>query len=233
MKRKRSPVDDIRPKSVRRWKADHVAAYLVKACGRDQKLFDAILENGIDGKVALDMPRSELHEICPSPRKREVVQSALHDLNDPLFPAFLEMDTDASYTIGPSELAHVLTRVNGSVMTEQKVQQLIEDADLDCSGDVDFKEFKMVLSSCSVENDWARASIAVGAPAAVLAAANALADSGDAAMADVHQSLQAGSARIVVPSLKGMFICCVLTSSPSAMPCTRTPEAVCWYSMFY
>ena len=178
------------------------------------------------------MTAKELNKI-PGVRPAAAVAQHLQDLQHPLMPAFLQMvsaprcvltmtligfyttqDTDQSYTIDASELAHVLTRVKGSVITEKDASSLIEMADTDHSGNVDFEEvmhrtylshltltlqFKAIAAKSSREHDWAKAAEAVGAPAALFNAGTALADSVDSALRRTHSGLAAGSDKVTTP----------------------------------
>ena len=153
-----------RPTSVSAWRPVHVADYL-RAC--DPRVLanvaNAIEEEGLSGRSAVKLTEDDLVSMTKSLGERKSALQALQNLKHPLMPAFIQMDTDQSNTISAPELAHVLTRVKGRCVTEQEARQMIDTADVDQSGDVDFQEFKDILEAGGA-TDWGAAAEAVGAP---------------------------------------------------------------------
>merc|ERR1712166_133472 len=195
-----------RPTSVSAWRPAHVADYL-RAC--DPKALahvaDAIEQEGISGRTAMKLTEDDLVGMTKSPGERKSALQALKDLKHPLMPAFIQMDTDQSNTISAPELAHVLTRVKGRCVTEQEASRMIETADVDQSGDVDFREFKDILEADGA-SDWGAAAEAVGAPRALLNAGLAFRNQSDDMLFRTHSALRSGAGRFTGRSALSGFL---------------------------
>lgn len=209
--RKQSPSDlpqpspskrQARPSSVNQWKPAHVAAYL-RASGNSE-IADAVEEQGLNGRAACMLTVAELNIL--NKKESKSAQAALQNLQHPLMPTFISMDSDCSNTISADELAHVLTRVKGREITETQAARFIRDADADDSGDVDFEEFKGIIERSTGSSAWHKAARAVGAPAALLQAGQALRDQADHAMQRTHQALRRGSERAKGSRHAGLLI---------------------------
>ncbi|XP_056167470.1 calmodulin-like protein 11 isoform X1 [Syzygium oleosum] len=68
------------------------------------------------------------------------------DVEEELKEAFKVFDRDQNGYISPSELRHVMINL-GEKLTEEEVQQMISEADLDGDGQVDFEEFVKLMST--------------------------------------------------------------------------------------
>ncbi|XP_030543443.1 calmodulin-like protein 11 isoform X2 [Rhodamnia argentea] len=68
------------------------------------------------------------------------------DVEEELKEAFKVFDKDQNGYISPSELRHVMINL-GEKLTEEEVQQMISEADLDGDGQVDFEEFVKLMST--------------------------------------------------------------------------------------
>ncbi|XP_030456664.1 calmodulin-like protein 11 [Syzygium oleosum] len=68
------------------------------------------------------------------------------DVEEELKEAFKVFDKDQNGYISPSELRNVMINL-GEKLTEEEVQQMISEADLDGDGQVDFEEFVKLMST--------------------------------------------------------------------------------------
>ncbi|KAL3727151.1 hypothetical protein ACJRO7_031973 [Eucalyptus globulus] len=68
------------------------------------------------------------------------------DEEEELKEAFKVFDKDQDGYISPSELRHVMINL-GEKLTEEEVQQMISEADLDGDGQVGFEEFVKLMST--------------------------------------------------------------------------------------
>ncbi|KAF8008140.1 hypothetical protein BT93_K1970 [Corymbia citriodora subsp. variegata] len=68
------------------------------------------------------------------------------DEEEELKEAFKVFDKDQDGYISPSELRHVMINL-GEKLTEEEVQQMISEADMDGDGQVDFEEFVKLMST--------------------------------------------------------------------------------------
>ena len=121
------------------------------------------------------------------------------------------MDADGSCTISENELAHVLTRIEGSHVDSGKAQSLLRMADVNHDGEIQFEEFKEIVTKSAPIDDWGKAAQAVGAPAALLAAGRASAAAVDGALAGTHAAMQAGAPSATLPGLGGYSVPTVAT----------------------
>jgi len=194
-KRKTNVDDTTRPNKIAKWTAQHVADYVLACDPSATDIASKIVREGISGRAALKIKDSDdLKEICASVAKRKALASTFKDLSHPLFPAFVAMDTNRDNAISSAELAHVLTRVKGTVVTEQDATGLIALGDADNSGDIDFEEFKDIAKTSAKEADWSKAAQAVGAPASLFGAGTAMLNEFERSMSGTHAALQAGAA---------------------------------------
>ena len=74
-------------------------------------------------------------EVMEEPKKTEVITE-----DDEIIEAFKVFDTDKSGTLNKIELRHILTRI-GDKFTDEEVDDIFKQADLDGNGEIDYREF--------------------------------------------------------------------------------------------
>lgn len=117
----------------------------------------------IDGSTLLNITSAELKEAGVSTlNERKKVESAIKDMAHPLMESFALADVDGSFKIDAEELGHVMTRVNGAPMLTSEVKSMLEEADLDGDGELDFNEFKEVMISNTKSENWKNAGKELG-----------------------------------------------------------------------
>ena len=63
-----------------------------------------------------------------------------------IYDAFRVFDKDGNGFISPAELRYVMTKM-GQVITDEEVDQMIQEADLDGDGQVNYREFVKMMTS--------------------------------------------------------------------------------------
>merc|ERR1711971_720628 len=65
-----------------------------------------------------------------------------------IYDAFRVFDKDGNGFISPAELRYVMTKM-GQVITDEEVDQMIQEADLDGDGQVNYREFVKMMTSAA------------------------------------------------------------------------------------
>merc|ERR1712192_268119 len=65
-----------------------------------------------------------------------------------IYDAFRVFDKDGNGFISPAELRYVMTKM-GQVITDEEVDQMIQEADLDGDGQVNYREFVKMMTAAT------------------------------------------------------------------------------------
>ncbi|GMR48541.1 hypothetical protein PMAYCL1PPCAC_18736 [Pristionchus mayeri] len=76
---------------------------------------------------------------------------SIWDLED-FYDAFVQFDKDGSGTISTKELGHLI-RALGENPTEQQLQEITQEADVDGSGEMEFVEFCVIMKRLMKDSD--------------------------------------------------------------------------------
>jgi len=66
------------------------------------------------------------------------------DTEDDIIEAFRVFDKDGNGTISAAELRHVMTNL-GEKLTDEEVDEMIREADVNGDGIIDYKEFTKII----------------------------------------------------------------------------------------
>ena len=103
----------------------------------DVELQDMIDEFDTDGNGTIDF--DEFLKMMERKTKEIDIEQEIHDT----FQAF---DKDGNGFISAAELRHVMTTL-GEKLTDEEVDELIKEADMDCDGQVNYEEFVIMMTS--------------------------------------------------------------------------------------
>lgn len=104
----------------------------------EAELQDMINEVDVDGNGTIDFPEF----LTMMARKMKDTDS-----EDEIREAFKVFDKDANGLISATELRHVMTNL-GEKLTDEEVDEMIREADVDGDGQINYEEFvKMMMSS--------------------------------------------------------------------------------------
>merc|ERR1712181_68946 len=93
----------------------------------DEELQEMIEEGDSNGNGTIEFSEF-LGKMAYSPSEKEI------------YNAFRVFDKDGNGFISPAELRYVMTKM-GQVITDEEVDQMIQEADLDGDGQVNYREF--------------------------------------------------------------------------------------------
>jgi calmodulin len=111
---------------------------MMKSLGQnpsDQELRDIISEVDLDGNGYIDF-----NEFVMIMHKR----SKENDPEEDVISAFRVFDKDGNGTISTKELRHIMTTI-GDKLTDEEVNQMIEEADVDGDGIINYEEFVRMM----------------------------------------------------------------------------------------
>ena len=103
----------------------------------DVELQDMIDEFDTDGNGTIDF--NEFLKMMERKTKDIDIEQEIHDT----FQAF---DKDGNGFISAAELRHIMTTL-GEKLTDEEVDELIKEADMDCDGQVNYEEFVIMMTS--------------------------------------------------------------------------------------
>lgn len=113
-------------------------ASMMKSLGQnptDQELREIISEVDIDGNGHIDFNE---FVIIMQKRSKET------DPGDEIIAAFRVFDKEGNGTLSTKELRHIMTTI-GDKLTDEEVDQMIEEADIDGDGIINYEEFVRMM----------------------------------------------------------------------------------------
>ena len=99
----------------------------------EAELQDMVNEVDADGNGTIDFP-----EFCTLMARKMQYEETTE--------AFRVFDADGSGFISAAELRQVMTNL-GEDLTEEEVDEMIREADLDCDGQINYEEFLSVMNA--------------------------------------------------------------------------------------
>eukprot|EP00979_Chaetoceros_neogracilis_P007913 scaffold1724_cov226-Chaetoceros_neogracile.AAC.1 len=110
----------------------------------EAELMDMINEIDADGNGTIDFPEF----LTMMARKMKDTDS-----EEEILEAFKVFDKDGNGFISAAELRHIMTNL-GEKLTDEEVDEMIREADIDGDGQINYEEFvKMMMSKRSVEGE--------------------------------------------------------------------------------
>ena len=112
----------------------------------EAELQDMINEVDADGNGTIDFPEF----LTLMARKMKVLNSSFifiiqdSDTEEELIEAFKVFDRDGNGLISAAELRHVMTNL-GEKLTDDEVDEMIREADLDGDGHINYEEFVRMM----------------------------------------------------------------------------------------
>ncbi len=101
----------------------------------EQELFEMINEVDVDGNGRIDF---EEFVTLMNRRSKET------DTEDEVINAFRVFDKEGNGCIGSGELKHIMTTI-GDKLTEDEVEEMIREADIDGDGYINYEEFVRMM----------------------------------------------------------------------------------------
>ena len=111
---------------------------MMKSLGQnpsDQELREIIAEVDLDGNGNIDFNE---FVIIMQKRSKET------DPEEEIIAAFRVFDKEGNGTLSTKELRHVMTTI-GDKLTDEEVDQMIEEADIDGDGTINYEEFVRMM----------------------------------------------------------------------------------------
>ena len=68
------------------------------------------------------------------------------DIEQEILDTFQAFDKDGNGFISAAEVRHIMTTL-GEKLTDEEVDELIREADMDCDGQVNYEEFVMMMTA--------------------------------------------------------------------------------------
>ena len=105
----------------------------------NSELEDMVMEVDSNGNGEIDFP-----EFCELMGKMNGSRGSKEQQEEMLRDAFKVFDKDGGGSISSAELRHVLTNL-GDKLTDEEVDEMMREADMDGNGEIDYDEFAKIM----------------------------------------------------------------------------------------